>query len=67
MASESIGNRVNSIDDPETLRAMNAVLQSILIDLNAIKAAYNGHTHTGGVASNPPVVGSLVGNLNTTT
>jgi len=63
--AESIGLRVNSIDDPETLRAMNAILQSILIDLTAIKAGFNTHTHQGGLASNPPAV--LIGNLNTAT
>ena len=67
MASESIGNRVNSIDDPETLRAMNAILQSILIDLTAIKTAYNAHYHAATGAGNTPVAPNTIGNLNTIT
>lgn len=60
--AESISQRTDAIDDPMSNRAMYALLQSILTDMNAIKLAHNTHQHTA--APTPPTV--LVGNFNTT-
>lgn len=61
--AESISQRTDAIDDPMSNRAMYALLQSMLTDMNALKTAHNTHQHAALNAA--PAVG-LVGNFNTT-
>ena len=70
MATESIGQRTNDLTDPGDARAISALLNSILTDLNALKAAHNNHIHSAVGApgtGTTPTAPNTVGNLNTTT
>jgi hypothetical protein len=63
MAAESITQRVNlSALDAGTARQLNALLQSIAIDLAALKTAINTHQHA---ALNAAPSLNTVGTLNT--
>lgn len=67
-APESISQRIDAIDDPATQRAMSALFNSFLTDINTLKAAHNTHIHTstGATADTTvPKAAGLVGNLNT--
>lgn len=66
--SESVAIRGNAIDDPQTSQAIMAILQSVVLDLAAIKLWANTHVHTGAASLSSPttVATTLVGNLNTT-
>jgi hypothetical protein len=69
MATESISQRCDAIDDPATQRAMIAIFNSLNTDIQTLKAAHNAHFHlAAGATSNTgvPVAPNLVGNLNTT-
>ena len=66
--SESINVRINQLPDGLTSRELRALLQSILTDLAALRAAVNAHTH-GGVTTGAGTSGvadaSTMGTLNT--
>jgi hypothetical protein len=66
--SESISQRMPKVPDELTSREIYPLLQSILTDLTALKAAMNAHTH-GGVTTGAGTSGvanaSTMGTLNT--
>jgi hypothetical protein len=66
MAVESIAQRVNNIQDPETARSILALLGSIVTDLATLKAAHNSHVHVVSGAATTTLSSGTVGNLNTT-
>lgn len=46
--AESIKNRVNAMTpEPQTVQELLPLLNAILTDLTALKAALNAHTHGG--------------------
>ena len=66
--SESISQRMPKVPDELTSREIYPLLQSILTDWTALKAAMNAHTH-GGVTTGAGTSGvanaSTMGTLNT--
>ena len=66
--AESINTRINFVPDDLTGNELRALLQSILTDLTALKAAVNAHTH-GGITTGSGTSGvanaSTMGTLNT--
>jgi hypothetical protein len=67
--AESINQRLAAAPDDLTAQEIAAVLQSILVDLAALKTAVNTHTHggitTGAGTSGAPNANTM-GTLNTT-
>lgn len=61
--SESAAGRAQALGDPVEQRAIIALIQSVVLDLAAIKLAHNTHQHS---ALNAVPSVALVGNLNTT-
>lgn len=67
--SESINTRMNAIPDDLSAQEIQALFQSILIDLAAIKTAINSHTHGGittGAGTSGVANAATMGTLNTT-
>jgi len=66
---ESINQRSNFISDDFAANEVRALLQSILIDLAALRTALNAHTH-GGITTGSGTSGvanaATMGTLNTT-
>ena len=66
---ESINQRSNYISDDFAANEIRALLQSILIDLAALRTALNAHTHGGittGAGTSGVANASTMGTLNTT-
>lgn len=65
---ESINQRSNYISDDFAANEVRALLQSILVDLAALRTALNAHTH-GGITTGSGTSGvanaSTMGTLNT--
>jgi hypothetical protein len=73
MATESISQRCDAIDDPATQRAMIAIFNSLNADIQTLKAIHNAHIHvaagalgTGTTPATTTTPSGQVGNLNTT-
>jgi hypothetical protein len=69
MAAESIGQRINASGlDAGTQRQILALLNSLLVDVQALKTALNTHTHGGittGAGTSGVANAATVGTLNT--
>jgi len=67
--AESINQRLAFVPDDLTSGELRALLQSILVDLAALRTAINAHTH-GGITTGSGTSGaanaSTMGTLNTT-
>ena len=66
--AESINTRLNFVPDDLTGNELRALLQSILTDLTALKAAVNAHTHGGittGAGTSGVANAATMGTLNT--
>jgi len=66
---ESINQRSNYISDDFAANEIRTLLQSILIDLAALRTALNAHTHGGittGAGTSGVANASTMGTLNTT-
>ena len=66
--SESINQRSNYISDDFAANELRALLQSILVDLAALRTALNAHTHGGittGAGTSGVANASTMGTLNT--
>lgn len=66
---ESINQRLAFVPDDLTSGELRALLQSILLDLAALRTALNAHTHGGvttGAGSTGVANASTMGTLNTT-
>lgn len=68
MPAESINTRINYVTDDLTGNELRALLQSVLVDLAALRTAINAHTH-GGITTGSGTSGvanaSTMGTLNT--
>lgn len=65
---ESINQRSNYISDDFAANELRALLQSILVDLAALRTALNAHTHGGittGAGTSGVANASTMGTLNT--
>lgn len=66
--AESIQQRLAAAPDDLTAQEIAAVLQSILVDLTALKTAINTHTHGGittGAGTSGVANAATMGTLNT--
>jgi len=69
MATESIKARCGKVPEQLSAIEMQALLQSILVDLAALRTALNAHTHGGvtvGAGSTGVASVATMGTLNTT-
>lgn len=67
--AESINQRIAAVPDDLTGEEIRQVLQSILIDITALKTAINSHTHGGittGAGTSGVANAATMGTLNTT-
>lgn len=67
--AESINQRLAAVPDDLTGEEIRQVLQSILVDLAALRTAVNSHTHGGittGAGTSGVANAATMGTLNTT-